>query len=460
MSGAPARVRWVLRQVVRAPLRSVLTAAAALAFALALLWLRATIVRSEAEVAEMYRSLQVNITIEQSINGATRSRDAFSGNIDLRKIDDLKAEGLLQSAFFQTSLHFDTMFPVAGPEDGSPVFYDTARFSMLTNQLHGLYFEPGEGSGRLPEITYAPGHDERLFSRPWTQDDLLREYPAPVVAPALFEQSAELLAQRQVELQKLPGFSLPVVLPTGMMEQLEISLGDPFYLFYVQTQLRGSSMTAVPCVAAGVSAAGQEGSVYPLAPQYALEVFASHIDRQMLTYDEVRLTVAPDKNQQLAEVCRRLDALLKDRQSGPGVWLEMAVWDEELRLVVEPMEKSFCLLRTLYPIAVGVSALISTGLALLLTMQRAKDAAVMRVLGASKAQIWRTLCAEQLCLCSAGLAAGFLLSPVVARGMAGQLLPQLLVCAALYAIGALAGVSAAALFMLRHRPLVLLQVRE
>ena len=458
MSGAPARVRWVFRQVTRAPVRSVLTASTALLFSLALLWLRATIIRSEAEIAEMYQSLTIDIEIEQSMNSSTRSPEAFSGTVNLQKIETLKEEGLLQSASLQASLYFDSMFPVAGPEDGSPVFYDLARFSMLTNELCGVYCEPEDASNALPAITYAPGYDGKLFSRPWTQADLLREYPAPVVEPELFDQTAGLFAQRQADLQALPGFSLPVVLPIEMLEQMEISPGDAFYLFYIQTQLHGYTATAVPCVAVGTLAKGQTDKIaHPLAPLYALEVFASSIDEQMIAYNDVRLTVNPAQNSRLSEVRGRLESLLKDRPGRSGSWLEVTVWDEELRVVIEPLEQSYRVLSTLYPIAVLVSFAVAVGVSLLLTLQKNGDAAVLRVLGGSRGQVYGVLCIEQLILVTGGL----LLALALCFGLAQRpLWPFALKNAALYLLGALLGTSFAALFMLRRTPLAFLQSRE
>ena len=458
MSGASARARWVARQITRAPVRSVLTALMAFLFSLALLWLRATIIHSQGEIEELYKSLKVDITIQQNLNRNTRGPDTISGVISLQKIDELKNEGLLQSAICRTSMYFDSMFPVANPEDDSPVFYDITRLSMLTNELNGIYCEPGDEVGCLPEIIYAPGHDESLFSRPWTEDDLLQAYPAPAVEPELFEQTVELFAQRQAELQELPGFSLPVVLPVGMMEQMEVSMGDPFYMFYMQTKLNGYIATAIPCVVVGTLTEGPAGNIAcPLAPLHALETFASIIDRQMIAYDDVQLTVNPEKNAQISEVCDRLENILEDTQGQFGSWLDVTVWDEELQVVIRPLEQSYHVLSSLYPIAVLVSFITAIGASLLLALQKNKAVAILRVLGSSKAQVYRVLCAEQLVLVISGL----FLAAALCLGLARSLLwPFVLTNALLYLIGTWLGTTLAAIFMLRCTPLALLQSRE
>ena len=61
--------------------------------------------------------------------------------------------------------------------------------------------------------------------------------------------------------------------------------------------------------------------------------------------------------------------------------VQCQIKDEVLREVVEPLEKNLSLMAVLVPVTIGVSTLIGMGLALLLVIQSAREAAILRVLG-------------------------------------------------------------------------------
>ncbi len=60
--------------------------------------------------------------------------------------------------------------------------------------------------------------------------------------------------------------------------------------------------------------------------------------------------------------------------------------DSELTQAIQPLRKNLSLMRLLYPITQAVAALVSAALAMLLLAQRAKDTAILRVLGISRSQ--------------------------------------------------------------------------
>jgi len=115
-------------------------------------------------------------------------------------------------------------------------------------------------------------------------------------------------------------------------------------------------------------------------------------------------------------------------------------------------------MEALYPVALALSALIGAGLSLLLLLQRAKEAAVLRVLGAERTRVAGALCLEQgfvsLMDTALGLAALFVL-------FGGAPLPaSALLCAGLYLGGAALGSLLAAVLILSKMPLEMLQVKE
>lgn len=86
MSGASARARWVARQITRAPVRSVLTALMAFLFSLALLWLRATIIHSQGEIEELYKSLKVDSLFSKTSTAIPAARILFQGSSACRRL--------------------------------------------------------------------------------------------------------------------------------------------------------------------------------------------------------------------------------------------------------------------------------------------------------------------------------------------------------------------------------------
>jgi ABC-type lipoprotein release transport system permease subunit len=111
-----------------------------------------------------------------------------------------------------------------------------------------------------------------------------------------------------------------------------------------------------------------------------------------------------DRNRESREFREIMENLI-NRHRGP-VPLTFTLWDEELIYVVQQLEQNLNLLYLLYPIVLVVSLLIGIGLSMLLMFQNIKDAAVMRVLGATKSQTRRRLIREQMLVILVGLLLG------------------------------------------------------
>ena len=126
-------------------------------------------------------------------------------------------------------------------------------------------------------------------------------------------------------------------------------------------------------------------------------------------------------------------------------------------MVVIPMEQNLSLLKLLYPIAIALSAIIGFGLSLLLMLQGAKVAAIMRVLGTTRAKSRATLCTEQAVVCLFGLVLG--LAVLAAMGWGFGFVSSLGL-AAVYLAGAATGSVAGAVVVTNRPPLELLQVKE
>jgi len=118
------------------------------------------------------------------------------------------------------------------------------------------------------------------------------------------------------------------------------------------------------------------------------------------------------------------------------------------------------LLATLFPIAVTAAILIGATAPLLVIIQSAKEAAIMRILGTTKKRTRCILAFEQILLCVIGLicAAGGL--AVYNAGLFAESTPLLAVCGVLYLLGGAAAALAASVSVTSRKVLELLQVRE
>ena len=135
--------------------------------------------------------------------------------------------------------------------------------------------------------------------------------------------------------------------------------------------------------------------------------------------------------------------------------LNLVIWDEELRMVVQPMEKNLTLMQVLYPIAQTVAFFAAGVVALLLLLQEAKTAAILRVLGIPTRTVQRMLGRELLILGVVGVSMGILVALLL-----GKWSTQLLLCAVIYFLGLAVGTIVGCMAITKKKPLELLQVKE
>jgi len=118
------------------------------------------------------------------------------------------------------------------------------------------------------------------------------------------------------------------------------------------------------------------------------------------------------------------------------------------------------LLITLFPIAVAAAVLIGATAPLLIIVQSAKEAAIMRILGTTKKRVRCILATEQILLCVFGLifAAGGLI--IYNAGLFAQSRLTLILCGILYLFGCASAALGASISVTSKRVLELLQVKE
>jgi hypothetical protein len=176
-------------------------------------------------------------------------------------------------------------------------------------------------------------------------------------------------------------------------------------------------------------------------------------------YLTVRFISNPARNRELSLLRELTETTLAQNYLGRfmgSIPLEMLLDDDVIENVILPMERNLSLLRVLYPIAIGSAFVLALGLSLLIMLQNAKNAAIMRVLGKAKGASRTALCMEQLIVCLTGVILGF--AAMLLVGVTFGL--TLLALAGVYFAGAAMGSLIGAFVITAKAPMELLQVRE
>jgi ABC-type antimicrobial peptide transport system permease subunit len=197
------------------------------------------------------------------------------------------------------------------------------------------------------------------------------------------------------------------------------------------------------------------GSQPILIPLSALEA----LEGSRTAFSVARFVLDPAKNRELSRISLEMEKLLKVPGAGT-IDLRLVFWDEELRIVVNQLEKNLSILKVLYPIVLLVSVLIAAGLCFLLLLQKAREAAILRVLGTTRTVVRLVLVAETMCLSILGVFIGLGLTAVLWTSSAKIPVGTLLTIAGLYLAGALVGLVCGAILVTNKQPLELLQVKE
>ncbi len=421
--GSPAGAAggYLFRHIVRSPLKSLLTFGTALLFVLAMGWMDGAILQNRSEIDRLYRTTVVEMDVLKG--GSAGSIKGNGGGFITQKTID----AILQSGFIQSfELEETAVWPMVAPKNTSPEvkrLYDKDRaegnVSLYAFDHTEAFFA---GSGVQTQVTYADGWDETLFTEEWTEERLNSE-------------------------------TVPVVLPERFPIEMSVQLGDEVYL------------VNLPNVTKAVVAGSYSGGVFlsdigdpVLLPLSLLNALATSQEADAY-YTKAHFVIDPAKNSELPAFRETVKAIVE--HPGAGLLdLNAVVWDEELRITIAPLEKNLDLMRVLFPVTIALSALIAGGLSLLLLLQNAREAALMRVLGMKKRKVRTLLNIEQLFISLIGALLGLLALAVLRQSLSAAFSATPLLCAGLYLIGSLVGSILASVMVSNRMPLELLQVKE
>ncbi len=424
--GTVSACRFVLRNMRRRPVHTVLVVVVALAFLAAVTWMQVSIVRDNAEVERLYGTTE--------INGELVGRDA-------EIVTNFGGAYLTQSMldWFGESGYIRDLYAEAA--DSVKVEREVVNFTtgeILHSQLIGsdIPMRSTEDIGRFceenhVEIDYADGYGPELFTADWMR------------------------STSEINMVALKD-GAPVIIPEAWLERYGLEYGQSLRISIIVGQWK----YAVDLDIAGSVRSGYYGDGISrgtwgkvLIPMSVLEWVMQDDE---LTYSSIQFTIDPAYNRQLDMVKEEIEKQL----GNPRMALQDAdvmLWTSELRQVVEPFEKNLDLMKLLFPVTVAVSVIAGGGLIFLLLLQRTEEAALLRVLGNSRGRTRRMLLSEPVLLSMFGLALG---TAAVYYGMPEVSEVRILTFVGVYLGGCALGALAGTVHITRKMPLELLQVKE
>ena len=453
------QLSFIFRHILRQRAKSILAVIVALFFVLALGFLQTTIDRIQREIDNLYYTTIVTGEIRQADPLDFAHGRFFNNVIAPQTIENVAP--LVRNMYIEACHEFAVL--VLADEGGALPgnWYEVANINLDLTPLQNFErFDPyligindverfveinsARAVNHSPRFTWLP-NDEVSWVTDWEYYDVNALVGLKInFAEGFYPGSFEFME----------GSPIPIIISNRIMGLRGWSHGDIIYVGTITTR-HSSTWNHSQAVIVGThnrnisSIAFAGGAVMPLE---ALE----YVVGDELRYISIRFEIDPAFNREISYIQAEITEIVRRWGAGETP-LSLILNDEILRMVVAPMEQNLSLLRLLYPVAIALSVIIGLGLSMLLMLQTAKIAAIMRVLGASRKKSRITLCIEQMVICLIGLIIGIIILTIAGWGFG---FASSLLLAGLYFAGALTGTVCGAIFVTNRPPLELLQVKE
>jgi hypothetical protein len=488
---------FVFRHILRSGFKSILTIGIAAIFVVALGWMNWTIERNTVEIEHIYNTTSVQAEfIDSNMNRQTRemlyvSEDAiYLGNFTQNVISEymvraIQRSGFVMDYYLEKEQEWRTFSAIAVPHEwrghvppdipshlamfiptaeGIRTWSSTRNFTdvhLIDLTMIGInnaerYFS---AFGENIIIEYADGIDESLFQQ-WHNVRIIprgqQSLPFPAVLPRAMMEKLGLELGDEVAIIEVVFEEIGILVPfstDGRVNAESIAIIAGIYWDSENPEGTGNSVDDPVLISLGVMQSRDQRlhhlGGYPFFRDYPHSDFFSRA-----VFD-----LCPSANRELNNLRVEMNNYIA-RQVNVRTAIRFNIYDDELRQVVDPLERSLQLMSVLYPITIAVSVLVAVGLTILTSFQNAKSAAVMRVLGSKKSQTRAVLCAEQMILSVFGLIVGLITLSAVKLEISALVDFSALMCAGLYVLGAFVGSLTGAVLITNKTPLELLQVRE
>ena len=412
--GVSSGLRFIRRQMERAPGRGLLALLVAAVLLFGLCYLQESITTNQEEMERLYRMVKVGGRILPKDTGSDAS---LSGFISYEVPELLQGTGIVQDMVLESAAISAGIYGCSS--DGGSNGTEASAFIRGVSDL-SQYSPIADGS---VVATFLPDWDEETFLQPHSLGGKEDTYG--------------------------------VLVSSTVCEMLEASPGDFVVLDFV-----GASDTFYIC---GILTASD--TIGALVPISGLDAAYQRFGNEpSYLYTKCDFTIDPAGNfrvnefRETAETILAKDQKNRENQGLPADEALFVLQDSELTQAIQPLEKNLSLMRLLYPITQAVAALVSAALAMLLLAQRAKDTAILRVLGISRSQTRWMLGVEPVLAALLGAGLGVLVAFLILGRQA--LGTSCLISLGLYLAGCHLGTILGTVRAVNRKPLELLQVKE
>jgi len=422
------RLKFIFTHILRAPGKSILGVLIALFFILVFGWLSESILSSENTIDNLFDTTIVEGRVEQQQIAIGMGTLNFmpSNNISRGTIDSIRESGYLLNDSVEAS--HNRSFIIPKDDDGifpenwaEAIGYDLT----VSVDLNWWVFDNMFALNDLPAFI-----DEHTIDTPSAFEGIQIEFIDGFNIYTDFVHT--------------PGEVIPIIISESIAANRGVEIGDVVFIGYTPTNLVWLDHVTAKVVGIHnelIMRAGLQQSF--IMPSDAFE----NILGRFIRYTAFSFTIDPIHNREISEVREFFSRALGQ---------SLILLDNILYSVIGIATQTLLLLELIYPIALWASIIIAGGLNMLLMLQNAKKAAIMRVLGTGKVRIMLFLVFEQFLITIFGVIPGILILLFI-----GVTFSYMLILAIIFYIAVTLGGAIIGVILIANRPpLEMLQVRE
>ncbi len=378
-----------------------MTLIVATVFILALGWIQRSIDRAEQGIINAYEGISVEAEILKHASGGYTTQPGF---ISSSTVDAILSTGFVKESEFVANA---TDSKLTRPLDTKKIM---SAFTLcgITDATHlNLETRNMIVSGGGGMITYQDGWDASMFKADY-------------------------------DLETTP---CPIVIPEAVLASQKISFGDELTL--------DTGTQEMTVVVRGSYSGSFNGMGHPPANRSLVLMPHSSMrmlyDGRELFYSIAKFVIEPTMNREL-DTFRAATEQIVENDTKSHLAIRLVIWDEELRQVIEPMDKNLTLMKLFYPIA-QLAVIVAIGIITLLSlMQKTKTAFLLHILGLPSRTVQVVLGSEQVLLGLVGSILGILV--IIASGnWSVRTVP----CVLVYLLGLTIGTVAGSISLTRNQ---------
>jgi len=433
-----SNLRWIRRQIARSGVKTALSLLIAMLLVLSLGWLRETILRTEAEIDEMWDLAVIYGEIKAFSPFGLREDRPLGDVIGRRTIDAVRDSGYAENFYIEGG-HYRN-FIVAPASDGS--FPD--NWGEIIGYDRSLAFTAPENSGKM-DMLFAI-NDLDIFIGTNSLNNMGTDRDFRIDFAEGFDTESFQFSDEDIE----SGAPVPVVLSSSIMEKRGLSLGDEAFLGFTMQSM--FFVEGIPVIVIGM----HSGQPVREAAENAVLIPISKFDHLMMGmafYTTFTFTIDTAYNREIEQI--------REEFFAEGYFLNLAEVElfmstHELLTMVRIASQSLALLQLIYPIAVATAILIALGMSFLLLLQTAKSAAILRVTGMSKVRAMIILIAEPVFVSLSGAVLGV----IALAGLSAAFGTEFALVLGIYLAAVITGAVTGAFIVCNRMPISMLQVKE